>query len=191
MNKFQYISFPDVIRSVLQSAGFNHDNTVDKNGRYIPGTIRHIAERIAEYERSPGNKGYIYPVVGLIHSFPEDFKSINEYCRVSFSLHLIELSGKESSYDDRIENTFKTVLYPLWESIIEGIRSSKLFILNDTDSSMYGVPHRKFDRLNWGRTGPYGNLATELNKHIDGIELTFNDLRLNQTNCLKINYQKF
>lgn len=90
------------------------------------------------------------------------------------SLHLIiaQLTAKNYTAAERMENNFKPTLYPIYSELLTKIARSKYFV----ESTPELIKHTKTDRLMWGKVGVNGSEGLIFTDALDCIELT--DLKL-------------
>lgn len=103
-----------------------------------------------------------YPVIILFHDFPEDYGG--DYGSVIIPKMIIAtITDNKFKAEKRYNETFRTILYPLYQSFLFNMAKHPNVVLNDPDN----LTHRKWDRLYWG-TKPAG---TGLNDYVDAIEI--------------------
>lgn len=151
---------------------------------YMYGHPLEIINTLSKKDRHDVQKYNKYPIIALFQDFTE---TMGEHQAVQSSvqdLNIIIAVNTSPDYvsSERYTNTFKTVLYPLYNLLIKHIVKSKWF--RNIDPGL--VPHTKIDRVYWGRSGLYGNEGNVFNDHIDAIEIQdlSLELRLKQ-NCIK------
>ncbi len=149
---------------------------------YMHGHPLDIIKTLNEKDSSPTNKSKKYPLIALFQDFTEEIGR-DQRIQSSASLNLVIAYHTRSDYNSaqRYDNSFRTILYPLYDLFIEKITSSSWF-LNASDSL---TVHEKIDRLYWGRGEQKGNRAVVFNDLIDAIEIQNLrlDLRLTQIKC--------
>lgn len=148
---------------------------------YMYGHPLEIINTLSQKDKHDTQKFNKFPLIALFQDFTETMGA-NQAVQSSAELNIIIAVNTSPNYtsEDRYTNTFKTVLYPLYDLFIKHIVKSKWFA--NVDPGL--VPHNKTDRLYWGRSGLYGNDANIFNDHIDAIEIEnlSLELRLKQ-NC--------
>ena len=150
---------------------------------YMFGHPKEIINMLLKKDKHDVQKYNKYPLIALFQDFTE---GIGEDQFVSSSvddLNLVIVMNTSQDYTakNRYDNTFRTVLYPLYDLLIKHIEQSGWF--KDVGPGL--VPHDKIDRLYWGRSGLYGNEANIANDFIDAIEIQ--NLQLNmrlKQNCI-------
>ncbi len=149
---------------------------------YLHGHPLDIIKTLNEIDRSPSQKAKKYPLIALLQDFTEEVGT-DQRIQSSASLNLILAYHTKSSYNSsqRYDNSFRTILYPLYDLLIEKIITSGWFL----NASENLTPHDKIDRLYWGRGKTKGNKAVVFNDLIDAIEIQNLrlDLRITQKTC--------
>ena len=131
-----------------------------------------------------GNKVYKfrkYPLVALIQDIPEAHLQDLAFA-YEFTPRVVILAPTDKNYteQERYTNVFKTILYPIYELLINEVLDYELFYFDSY------VAHEKYDRVYWGTSNIFGNEATGFNDYLDGIELIFEPIkvkRYKETSC--------
>ncbi len=149
---------------------------------YLHGHPLDIIKVLNAKDRSPTNKSKKYPLIALFQDFTEEIGT-DQRITSSASLNLVIAYSTKSEYDSpqRYDNSFRTILYPLYDLFIEKLRTSGWFLNASTGLTL----HDKIDRLYWGRGETKGNKAVVFNDLIDAIEIQHLrlDLRITQKIC--------
>ena len=184
MNKPIYIVdyFKDIVSAVsakLLSELKAHDNVIT-GVHYQHGHPREIIETLTQMTDGIASRFDKYPLIALFQDFPEDVTGNGFYADVT--LHFIIARGTEATYkaDQRYDKNFKPILYPVYFEFMEQIRLSKKF---EIVSAANTYPHKKIDRLYWGREGLYGGEGNTFNDRLDCIEIKDLKLRVKTQNC--------
>jgi len=174
--------FDEIVTAVREDA--DKPATLDTDEPfYMFGHPLEIINTLAKKDKHDTHKFNKYPLIALFQDFTETM-GVNQAVQSAVpDLNLVICTNTSPDYtaENRYDNTFRTVLYPLYDLLIKHIVKSKWFA--NVDPGL--VPHSKTDRLYWGRTGLYGNEANIFNDHIDAIEIQnlSLELRLKQ-NCI-------
>ena len=149
---------------------------------YMYGHPLEIIDTLAKKDKHDTHKFNKYPLIALFQDFTETMGEHQATQSAVNDMNIVICMNTSPDYtaEDRYTNTFKTVLYPLYDLLIKHILKSKWF--RNIDPGL--VPHQKIDRLFWGRSGLYGNESNIFNDYIDAIEIQnlALELRLKQ-NC--------
>lgn len=105
-----------------------------------------------------------YPFICLFQDFDETHTSTN--FSATLNIAIVMKSKQDYRAEDRYNDTFVNVLYPLYELFIQELKKSKYL-----DLSPANISFTKTDRLMWGRSN-----QNVLNDFVDAIEIT--DLKL-------------
>jgi len=144
-----------------------------KEPYYLYGHPVEIVNILSEKTKSSTLKFEMFPLIVLFQDFTE---SVDIGLRDA-SLHLAIITDTKLNYyaADRYTNTFKTILYPIWQLLIKHIERSSYI---DT----LGLKYDKTDRLYWGKQGLYGNEGNIFNDFVDAIEIENLQITINE-NC--------
>lgn len=143
---------------------------------YLFGHRLEIANTLTEKENSQF-KYQRYPLVALRLDIAEQ----NNKGIIQVKLNMAVMTKTEQNYTakQRYDNVFKPVLYPLYDSLIEALRTSGIFFWS---GNLLVPAHTKLDRPYWGTQFEEGNVKNIFNDPIDAVELI--DLTLNKKlNC--------
>lgn len=173
----------DIIESVVDAvredytppAGYDSDSPF-----YMYGHPMEIIETLSQKDKHSTLKYKRYPLIALFQDFEEekgDNQAINT--RVRLNMVIAVSTKREYKSSERYTNTFKTILYPLYNLFMEKFAASNYF-----QTSEGIIAHTKIDRVFWGKTGLYGNEANIFNDYLDAIELR--NLELSIYNNVKI-----
>lgn len=139
---------------------------------YMYGHPLEINNRLLEKNKDRLNKWLKYPLIVLRLDTEEKVKNgIVEY---NLNVAILTYTDRKYNAEDRQENVFKPVLYPLYKLFMRKLQESGLFILEEGDDVL--PEHTKIDRYYWGNKSNDNNDANMFNDPIDAIELA--DLKL-------------
>lgn len=144
---------------------------------YIYGHPLEVANRLSIKGKNPKDKFKKYPLIVLYQDFVEDHgdNTIFEYT-VSPFVVIVNSTDKTYISEQRYENIFKPILYPLYYNLIDKISKSPDIYENIKKK----IEHNKTDRLFWGAASNYGNTGLIFNDNLDAIELEFDSLNINK-----------
>lgn len=164
--------FEDIVNQVSTSLGV----TVG----YQYGHPKEINETLVALSKSPVSGGSAFPMVALFTDIEEKKgEDFNYDSKVSLHILIAEQTRTEYNSAERMEKTFKPVLYPIYTALIEKIAASKYFF----EASVKAIPHSKTDRLHWGKSGIYGNEGLIFTENLDCIEIQNLSLTVKHRNC--------
>ena len=142
----------------------------------------HIISILSKLQAKSGkeNKFQKYPLIMLIQDI-EESHGIDQNVGYSFPVTIVILCLTNKNYTEqqRYQNVFKSLLYPLYESLIHEVKYYQFF---DFETGNNGIPSfKKWDRVAWGASTFFGNTATILNDYLDGIEIQFDPINVYRT----------
>lgn len=140
---------------------------------YLYGHRLEIANRLKEKEKDLVFKYQKYPLVALRLPVIEDVS--DGVWHFTLNIAILTFTQKNYNSEQRYENVFKPVLYPLYERFLGEIKNSGLFMWPDDQEY---PEHQKVDRLFWGTEYSEGNEKHIFNDPIDAIEIM--GLKLNR-----------
>jgi len=100
---------------------------------------------------------------------PEEF--IDGIYSYSLNIVLLKLSKPEYTSEQRMVNTFKPVLYPLYKSFMDGLIESPDIFWDKGEDGDEWPDHQKTDRLFYGSAISTRNTKHLLNDPVDAIEI--------------------
>jgi hypothetical protein len=151
---------------------------------YEHGHPIEIIETLREKDASESFKFDKYPLIALFQDFPEDV-NVGPGVQSEVTLHLIIARATMPSYKaaDRYNFNMRPVLYPIYEELLKQLYYSRAFMIKSPGQ----IPHKKYDRLYWGREGLQAtksrNEKNIFNDWIDCIEIKNLKIKVNQKLC--------
>ena len=128
---------------------------------YMHGTTEEIALILSEKSASSTHRSKKYPAICLIQDFDEDWSHSSIDCK-RLNIAIITETKAEYEAAERYQDTFKNELYPLFNLLLQKIKSSKHLNMNSDQ-----ITFTKTDKVYWGR-----NKQLIMNDFIDGIEIS-------------------
>jgi hypothetical protein len=166
--------FVDVFGDVVAAVRAEYDTTNNEEPYYMYGHPREIAQRLDLKNRDDVEKFKKWPLVVLITDFSEDHDSDQDYSyEVSPTVLIVTNTNENYRSEETYENTFKPILYPIYEELLNQLRLSNYF-----KKPGQLIEHEKIDRLFWGTSGAQGNEGLIFNTFLDAIELNFSSLKV-------------
>lgn len=148
---------------------------------YQHGHPAEIAETLMQMDQDPESRYKRLPLVCLFQDVSEQHADkLGIQYRVRPRVAIVTGTRIEAKADQRYNETFKPVLYPIYNELIRQVSRSNFFLLKGGQ-----VAHTKTDRLYWG--SKYVNRNGEknqMNDILDGIEISFN-LEVYENICKK------
>ena len=165
--------FVDVFGEVVSDVRSVYDPSGLEKPYYMYGHPREIGNLLTLKDQSSVNKFKRFPLVAFIQDFAESHGSDNRYeYELSFSVLIVTSTKRDYKSEERYTNTFKPVLYPIYELLKTKMVQNQNILVQDVDY----LDHRKIDRVYWGVEGTYGSDGLIFNDHLDAIELFFNNI---------------
>lgn len=133
---------------------------------YSYGHIREVASTLAQYSQTIEYANQKYPRVILILDYPEDRTNVG-YVGVRLQLLIVTNSDPTYKADKRYNLNFAPILYPIYNKLIEAIKSSPY-----VDNMI--IEHEKIDRYALSSALNESILSDGrplLNDNLDGIEI--------------------
>lgn len=155
---------------------------------YDYGHYLEIASRVDIKSRNSGDgKFRLFPMIILITDIKETHDEIPEilYSIDPPNIFIVDYTKPTYTAQERTELTFKPILYPLYELLVEKMVESKAI----------SVPNNRFKndiimRYGWGNETVYRNDALIFNEHLDAIQFIPDNIRVYKPvinpNCLSI-----
>jgi len=175
----------DIIEEIVTSVRTDDDKPVAMASDapyYEYGHPKDLIRKLSQKDKHETLKYKKWPLIALLQDFKETIGE-NQFVQSAADLNIVIITNTLQDYyaDDRYDNTFRTVLYPLYDLLIKHINQSGWFL--NVDIGL--VPHDKYDRLFWGRAGLYGNEGNIFGDAVDAIEIQnlHLELRLIQKTC--------
>jgi hypothetical protein len=163
----------DLFEDVVSNVRALYDPTNGLEPYYDHGHPVSILNKLSIKDGSKVLKFRKYPLIILVQDIQENYvNNLGVYYTVSPRIVIMDKSDKNYTEQERYENVFKPVLYPIWELLIEEIQDYKYFKFDGY------VEYQKFDRVYWGTSTIFGNEGTILNDFVDGIELLFEPINI-------------
>ena len=170
------------ISSVVLNTSFNiekegtivtQSGTWTANKPYFKyGHLTEITTMLSEKDKSENYQYQKYPLIVLLLDIPEK-KGINPiiYSEISVRIWICTPTRKEYTSELRTANSFKLVLQPIYDLLMQKIISSGYFNYD----KMVGIPHIKTDRYFWGTDNGTTNV---FNDFIDAIDIENMELKI-------------
>lgn len=157
--------------------------TAEKLGKDIFFTYGSVSELItklsimSKYKDSAEKK---YPLIALFTDIEEKRGvQVNIQSEVIIqSIIFATFTSKDYHSEERMENSIKSILHPIYQEFLEQLKRSGYFLI--VDSKL--IPHTKINRLSWGKSAIFtaNNLGTD---YIDAIEITNLNLKIKTKIC--------
>ena len=155
------ITVVDIFADIVTEVQKVYDPAGLEKPYFMPGSPNEIATILSEKDASDEFKYKKYPTICLILDTDEDHSVFSINCD-NLVIAIITETQPHFEVEERRQSTFKNELYPIFEILIEKIKTSKhLNMYRDQ------ITFVKTDRFSWGR-----NRQIIMNDFVDGIEIT-------------------
>lgn len=133
---------------------------------FFNGRRKEIVNKVSDLEKH--NTPKTFPLIAL----NGDYQYIRRGKLIDYKLNLlIAVSTKaEYSTEEREENNYIPVLYPLYESFLDCFNKVGLFMWDTTEDAVV-PPHQPVNRYYYGTNNSDGNIKNMFNEPVDAIEL--------------------
>lgn len=149
----------------------------NKHINFQPGSSFQIIQQLIETGGNPAAKGTKYPLIALFQPFPEDMGK-GSY-KVSVTIPKIVIACLTNNTDDvfkRYGQTFKPILYPIYDEFLNQLALYPKIVGNDKDL----FKHTKLDVP--GSPPPADTAKQKFNDYLDAIHILNLQLTFQQ-NC--------
>ena len=151
---------------------------------YIFGSAQYIKDMLDVRSKGVGsNMPLKFPLIALQTPNVQTVDSGDYQYRTKINLIIACSSKKEWSNEKRMETSFKRVLLPIYEKLIEVLLHDRRFEWN------YGgleyVPHTMSKNFDYGRYGAITPSGQEVSEPIDAIDVRSLDIKVNNQNCIR------
>lgn len=157
----------DIIGEVVAAADAVLFPTLGKHILYEYGRSIQILTELQKLNDGITTKNGKYPLFALFQDFPEDNSgSSGYYCTVRFpKISIATLTQSTDTPPKRYAQTFKPILYPIYEEFLRQLMRHKNIVGNDPAA----ISHIKWDRPG---TQPEGDkMGSNFNDYVDAIEI--------------------
>lgn len=151
---------------------------------YLFGSAQYIKDMLDVRSKGVGsNMPLKFPLIALQTPNVQTVDSADYQYRTKINLIIACSSKKEWSNEKRMETSFKRVLLPIYEKLIEVLQHDRRFDWN------YGgleyVPHTMSKNFDYGRYGAVTPSGQEVSEPIDAIDVRSLEIKVNNQNCIR------
>ena len=178
----------EVSKSVIitkTSPGGSTDEAKGVDINYIFGSAQYIKDMLDVRSKGVGsNMPLKFPLIALQTPNVQTVDSGDYQYRTKINLIIACSSKKEWSNEKRMETSFKRILLPIYEKLIEVLLRDRRFEWN------YGgleyVPHTMSKNFDYGRYGAMTPSGQEVSEPIDAIDVRSLEIKVNNQNCVRV-----
>ena len=151
---------------------------------YLFGSAQYIKDVLNVRSKGNGsNMPLKFPLIALQTPNVQTVDSGDYQYRTKINLIIACSSKKEWSNEKRMETSFKRILLPIYEKLIEVLLRDRRFEWN------YGgleyVPHTMSKNFDYGRYGAMTPSGQEVSEPIDAIDVRSLEIKVNLNNCVR------
>ncbi len=177
-----YVQYPILTVSAseftIKATGLTATTWSARDPYYEIGHPLEVSNLLLEKNKNDKLKYQKYPLIVLftdvkIKSGEKNVVGILENLNIS----ILGLSQANYSSRQRYESNIKTVLYPLYNTLINKIKSSKYFIGTNPN-----LKHDLIERPFWGSSSKYGNVKNMFTDPLDALEMSNITMKLTSRN---------
>ena len=152
---------------------------------YIFGSAQYIKDMLDVRSKGVGsNMPLKFPLIALQTPNVQVVDSPDYQYRTKINLVIACSSKKDWSNEKRMETSFKRILLPIYEKLIEVLLRDRRFEWN------YGgleyVPHTMSKNFDYGRYGAMTPSGQEVSEPIDAIDVRSLEIKVNNQNCVRV-----
>jgi hypothetical protein len=151
---------------------------------YLFGSAQYIKDMLDVRSKGKGSNMQLkFPLIALQTPNVQTVDSGNYQYRTKINLIIACSSKKEWSNEKRMETSFKRVLLPIYEKLIEVLLHDRRFDWNYGDLEY--VPHTMSKNFDYGRYGAMTPSGQEVSEPIDAIDVRSLEIKVNNQNCIR------
>lgn len=146
---------------------------------YEYGHYTDIQQRLISYSNTASKKQDRYPLIAVFEDDRVSHQKRGVYGVSGMKVMILALSNPNYTREQREEYTFKPILYPIYEELLNQIWQSGKFMVYSADQ----IRHTQINRPHWGDPGLYSNESYLFGDVLDGIELNNLELTIYLQTC--------
>jgi len=172
--------FAEVFGGIVAKVRALYDTANNKEPYYRYGHYQAIADELMSRDKSPAGKFEKYPLVilGIDPEYSETTVNDQQYS-VSANIWIVGKTTKTMSTQDRFDQKFKGIIYPIYSLLKKEIINSKFV----SSLGIQEVNPRSELFPYWGTQSVQGSQKQVLNDPLDALKFKVNDLLINIVKC--------
>lgn len=182
----------EIFKSVVDAVGESvtitktkaDGSTEEKTGvtiNYIYGSAQYIKDMLDVRSKSANSMQVKFPLIALQTPNVVTVDSGDYQYKTKLNLIIACSSKKDWSNEKRMETSFRRVLLPIYEKMIEVLLSDLRF--NWGYGELEYVPHTMSKNFDYGRYGALTPNGEEVSEPIDAIDIRSLEIVVNNQNC--------
>ena len=151
---------------------------------YIFGSAQYVKDVLDVRSKGlGGNMPLKFPLIALQTPNVQIVDSADYQYRTKINLIIACSSRKDWTNEQRMETSFERVLLPIYERLIEVLKSDNRFDWGYGDIEY--IPHTMSKNFDYGRYGAMTPSGQEVSEPIDAIDVRSLDIKINNQNCTR------
>lgn len=148
---------------------------------YIFGSAQYIKDMLDIRSKSAASMPVKFPLIALQTPNVLTIDSADYQYKTKLNILIACSSNKDWSNEKRMETSFKRVLLPIYDKLIEVLLSDPRFDWGYGEVEY--VPHTMSKNFDYGRYGAYTASGDKVSEPIDAIDIRSLDITVNNINC--------
>ena len=185
----------DILKSIVQAVGESvtiiktkpngtTEAVVGVDINYLYGSAQYIKDMLDVRSKGVGsNLPLKFPLIAMQTPNVQTVDSGDYQYRTKINLIIACSSKKEWSNEKRMETSFKRVLLPIYEKLIEVLLHDRRFEWNY--GALEYVPHTMSKNFDYGRYGALTPSGQEVSEPIDAIDVRSLEIKVNNQKCVR------
>jgi hypothetical protein len=165
----------DMFEEIVSRVRASYDEENNLEPYYDYGHIQGILSKLTAKDSNDVLKFQKYPLICLILD-QKEIRGKDIRYDLAFAPRILIVTDTQQDYteQDRTENSFKPVLWPIYDLLVQEIKDYEHF--GFANRKLYD--HDKYDRYYWGQSEIFGNQGVIFNDYLDGIEIISRDINV-------------
>ena len=144
---------------------------------YIFGSSQYIKDQLDVYSKSSTQNKF--PLVALFCPVNESRGSVDYYSKTKVSLIIVCSSRKDWSNEERRTMSFKNILRPVYDRLLEVLLEDNRFDWDFDDK----IKHSYSENYSYGRYGACTESGEAVSEPIDAINIRSMEITIRNSNC--------
>ena len=169
------IGITELIKEVVRAASEKYGEELN----YIFGNDEYIKEMLDTYSR--GECVTKFPLVALFCPISETRGEIGIATSAKINLIIAVGTSKELSNEEREEESFKKILRPIYDCLLECMKEDRRFDFGYKPI----IKHEYSENYSYGRYGAFTSSNEELSEPIDAIDIRNLEIKIRTLNTCR------